>query len=224
MDVEGLGAETIELLFRDGLIRNYADLYILQKEDLLPLERMAEKSVDNLLQGVEDSKNKPFERVLFALGIRFVGQTVAKKLAMGFGSIDKLAKASEESLVEVDEIGERIAQSVVSFFADETNQNIVQRLKEYGLQMTMSADRLSSQSTSLKGMAFVVSGVFESFSREELKSKIEMNGGKVSSSISSKTSYVVAGKNMGPSKLQKAEKLEIPLLSEVDFIALLDSK
>lgn len=224
MDVEGLGAETIELLFRDGLIRNYADLYTLQKEDLLPLERMAEKSVDNLLKGVEESKKKPFERVLFALGIRFVGQTVAKKLAMSFGSIDKLAAASENSLVEVDEIGDRIAQSVVAFFQNETNQNTIKRLKEYGLQMSISEDRLSLQSSSLKGMAFVVSGVFESFSRDELKSKIEINGGKVSSSISSKTSYVVAGKNMGPSKLQKAEKLGIPLLSESEFVALLDSK
>jgi DNA ligase (NAD+) len=224
MDVDGLGAETIELLFRDGLIRNYADLYTLQKEDLLPLERMAEKSVDNLLLGVEASKKIPFERVLFGLGIRFVGQTVAKKLAASFGSIDRLANATKDELEEVDEIGERIAQSVVLFFSNPNNLQTIQRLKDYGLQMTISADRLAAQTSLLKGSTFVVSGVFESFSRDELKAAIEINGGKVSSSISSKTTYIVAGKNMGPSKFQKAEKLGIPLLSESDFRALIAVK
>ena len=224
MDIDGLGSETIELLFRDGLIQNYADLYTLRKEDLLPLERMAEKSADNLLLGVEASKKIPFERVLFGLGIRFVGQTVAKKLASSFGSIDRLANASENELIEVDEIGERIAQSVVLFFSNPNNLQTIQRLKDYGLQMTISADRLAAQTSLLKGSTFVVSGVFESFSRDELKAAIEINGGKVSSSISSKTSYIVAGKNMGPSKLQKAEKLGIPLLSEDDFRALISAR
>lgn len=221
MDIEGLGGETVALLVNADLITNYADLYNLRKEDILPLERMAEKSADNLINGIEKSKEIPFERVLFALGIRYVGETVAKKLAKEFKTIDALSNASEEELVNVDEIGERIAQSVVSFFAEEENKNIVHRLKEYGVQLEISAEKLANQTTKLTGNSFVISGVFEKVSRSELKKLIEDNGGKVSSSISSKTNYLVAGENMGPSKLVKAEKLGTKIISEADFLEMI---
>ena len=218
MDIEGLGGETVELLFKEGLISNYADLYTLTKEQLLPLERMAEKSAENLVSGVAASVNIPFERVLFALGIRYVGETVAKKLAKAYKNIDALMKASQEELTAVDEIGERIAESAVAFFKNEKNIEIVDRLKSYGLQFSLSEEELLSQTDMLKGKSFVVSGVFEKVSRTELKKLIEDNGGKVSSSISSKTSYVVAGENMGPSKKIKAEDLGVSIISENDFL------
>ncbi len=222
MDIEGLGGETVALLVNAGLIENYADLYTLKKEDILPLERMAEKSADNLIAGIEKSKEIPFERVLFALGIRYVGETVAKKLAKHFKNIDALASASEEELVNVDEIGERIAWSVVDFFKTESNREIVQRLKKYGVQLEISAEKLANQTELLNGNSFVISGVFEKVSRNELKKMIEDNGGKVSSSISSKTNYLVAGDNMGPSKLAKAEKLGTKIISEDDFLKMLN--
>ncbi|QYA27113.1 NAD-dependent DNA ligase LigA [Gramella sp. MT6] len=222
MDIEGLGGETVALLVNAGLIENYADLYTLKKEDVLPLERMAEKSADNLIAGIEKSKEIPFERVLFALGIRYVGETVAKKLAKHFKNIDALALASEEELVNVDEIGERIAWSVVDFFKTESNREIVQRLKEYGVQLEISAEKLANQTELLNGNSFVISGVFEKVSRNELKKMIEDNGGKVSSSISSKTNYLVAGDNMGPSKLAKAEKLGTKIINEDDFLKMLN--
>ena len=222
MDIEGLGGETVALLVNAGLIENYADLYTLKKEDILPLERMAEKSADNLINGIEKSREIPFERVLFALGIRYVGETVAKKLAKHFKNIDALAAASEEELVNVDEIGERIAWSVVDFFKAESNKEIVQRLKEYGVQLEISAEKLANQTDLLNGNSFVISGVFEKVSRNELKKMIEDNGGKVSSSISSKTKYLVAGANMGPSKLAKAEKLGTNIISEDDFLKMLN--
>ncbi len=222
MDIEGLGGETVTLLVKAGLIHNYADLYTLRKEDVLPLERMAEKSADNLIKGIEKSKEIPFERVLFALGIRYVGETVAKKLAKHFKSIDALANASEAELVNVDEIGERIAWSVADFFNTEANIEIVQRLKEYGVQLEISAEKLANQTDMLKGNSFVISGVFEKISRNDLKKMIEDNGGKVSSSISSKTTYLVAGANMGPSKLAKAEKLGTNIISEDDFLKMLE--
>ena len=222
MDIEGMGSETVELLFKEGLIENYADLYTLTKEQVMPLERMAEKSAENLVQGVEKSKMEiPFERVLFALGIRFVGETVAKKLAKAYKSIDALMAASAEELVAVDEIGERIAQSVVEFFQNEKNQDIITRLKEYGLQFELSADKLLNQTELFKGKTFVVSGVFSKVSRNELKKMIEDNGGKVGSSVSSKTTYLVAGDNMGPSKRTKAEANKVPIISEDDFLAML---
>jgi DNA ligase (NAD+) len=221
MDIEGLGSETVELLFKAGLIANYADLYTLKKEDVLPLERMAEKSADNLIQGIAASVNIPFERVLFALGIRYVGETVAKKLARTYKNMNALMEATEEELTGVDEIGERIAQSVVGFFGNETNREIVNRLQSYGLQMSLSEEQLSSQSDTLQGQRFVVSGVFEKVSRTELKKLIEDNGGKVVSSISSKTDFVVAGANMGPSKKTKAEGLGVPIISEDDFLGML---
>ncbi len=218
MDIEGLGGETVALLVNAGLIHNYADLYDLTKAQVLPLERMAEKSADNLIAGIEASKQIPFERVLFALGIRFVGETVAKTLAKHYKSIDALSFASVLDLEQVNEIGIRIAESVVDFFSDLKNQQIINKLKSKGLQLEISADKLASQTDKLKGQTIVVSGVFHSVSRTELKKLIEDNGGKVSSSISSKTSYIVAGDNMGPSKKDKAEQLNIPLLSEDDFL------
>lgn len=221
MDIEGLGGETVALLVNEGLIGNYADLYELKKEQILPLERMAEKSAENLINGIENSKKIPFERVLFALGIRYVGETVAKKLAKQFKNIEALKKAKKEELENVDEIGERIAESVVEFFLDKENVDNVERLKGYGLQLEISAEKLANQTNKLEGLTFVVSGVFE-MSRNDLKKLIEDNGGKVSGSISSKTSYVVAGENMGPSKLAKAESLQIPIIDEKQFMKMLE--
>ncbi|MCR9262810.1 MAG: NAD-dependent DNA ligase LigA [Flavobacteriaceae bacterium] len=218
MDIEGMGSETVELLFKEGLIANYADLYTLTKEQVVPLERMAEKSAENLVNGVAASKSIPFERVLFALGIRYVGETVAKKLAKAYKNIDALMVATQEELIAVDEIGERIAESVINFFAEPTNVTLVERLKSYGLQFSLSEEQLENQTDKLKGQTFVVSGVFESISRNDLKKLIEDNGGKVASSISSKTSFVVAGDNMGPSKKTKAESLGVPIISEQEFM------
>lgn len=218
MDIEGLGGETVALLVKEGLIVNYADLYELTKEQVLPLERMAEKSADNLLHGIARSKEVPFERVLFALGIRYVGETVAKKLARHFKSISAISEASEEDLENIDEIGERIAQSVTSFFALEENRVLVQRLKSYGVQLEIAAEEFAHQTDKLQGKIFVISGVFNKVSRDELKKIIEDNGGKVSGSISSKTTFLVAGENMGPSKLAKAEQLGTKILSEDEFL------
>ncbi|NDI99749.1 NAD-dependent DNA ligase LigA [Flavobacterium sp. LaA7.5] len=218
MDIEGLGGETVALLYNSGLIENYADLYELKKEQVIPLERMADKSAENLINGIEKSKEIPFERVLYALGIRYVGETVAKKLAKHYKSIDNLANASLMDLILVDEIGERIAQSVVDFFYNEKNRLLIERLKGYGIQLEMQESENTSVSDKLAGNTFVVSGVFEKFSRDELKKAIEDNGGKVGSSISSKTNYVIAGDNMGPAKLEKAQKLGVAIISEDDFI------
>jgi len=220
MDIEGLGGETVELLFKEGLINDYADLYDLTKERILPLERMAEKSAENLVKGVTESVSIPFERVLFALGIRFVGETVAKKLAKAYKNIDALAAASQEELVLVDEIGGRIAQSVVYFFANEKNRNAIDRLKEKGVQFSLSTEKLENQTDILKGKTLVVSGVFETVDRDELKKLIEDNGGKVGSSISSKTTYLVAGDKMGPSKRTKAENLGVPIITEQEFLGM----
>lgn len=217
MDIEGLGGETVALLYNAGLVSNYADLYELKKEQIIPLERMAEKSAENLVKGVEDSKNVPFERVLYALGIRYVGETVAKKLAKHYKNIDAIANASLLDLILVDEIGEKIAQSVVLFFENKENRLTIERLKNYGVQLEINASNDTTVSDKLKGKTFVVSGVFEIYSRDELKKAIEDNGGKVGSSISSKTDYVIAGDNMGPSKLEKANQLNIPIITEVDF-------
>lgn len=222
MDIEGLGGETVALLFNNDLVQSYADLYELSVDQVIPLERMAQKSAENLVNGIEKSKEIPFERVLFALGIRYVGETVAKKLAKHYQNIDNLAKASLMDLILVDEIGERIAQSVVEFFENAENQLLIQRLKEYGVQMEIKTIHNPNATTVLEGKTFVVSGVFEKFSRDELKKAIEDNGGKVGSSISAKTDYVVAGDNMGPAKLEKATKLNVAIISEDDFIEMLD--
>jgi len=220
MDIEGLGGETVALLVRENLIEDYADLYTLSKEDILPLERMAEKSAENLIKGVEASKEIPFERVLYGLGIRFVGETVAKKLVKAFKSIDVLAFASLENLVAVDEIGERIAQSVVDFFNDDANKFRIDRLRSYGLNLEISEEELEGQSSKLIDLTLVISGVFQKVSRKELQDLIEKHGGKNTSSISKKTDYLIAGENMGPSKRTKAENLGVKIITEEEFLTM----
>lgn len=221
MDIEGLGGETVALLFNSGLVRNYADLYDLTVEQVMPLERMAQKSAENLINGIEASKKVPFDRVLFALGIRYVGETVAKKLAKHYKNIDALAAATYEELCQVDEIGDKIALSVISFFSNEENAQLIERLKDYGVQMELAASTHTTASDKLAGKTLVVSGVFTKFSRDGIKQAIEDHGGKVGSSISAKTDYVVAGENMGPAKLEKATKLGVQIISEDDFIAMI---
>jgi DNA ligase (NAD+) len=222
LNIDGLGEETVDLLYENNLVKNVGDLYHLTFDQLLKLDRMAEKSANNLLQGLENSKNIPFERVLFGLGIRFVGETVAKKLAKHFGSIDAIIKASYEELIEVDEIGEKIAYSVIEYFSDLESVKLIDDLKKVGLQFQTT----KSQSIEgvLTGKTVVVSGVFSSFSRDEMKELIEQNGGKSGSSISSKTDFLVAGENMGPSKLKKAVDLGVKILSEDEFVKLLNNK
>ena len=221
MDIEGLGGETVALLFNNGLVKDYSDLYELTVNQVIPLERMAQKSAENLVNGIAKSKEVSFERVLFALGIRYVGETVAKKLAKHYKTIDALRQASLMDLILVDEIGERIAQSVIEFFENENNTIIIERLKSFGVQFEIVEVHNPNATDKLVGKTFVVSGVFEQFSRDDLKKAIEDNGGKVGSSISAKTDYVVAGDNMGPAKLEKANQLKIPIISENDFIAML---
>ncbi|MCW3070431.1 MAG: ligase LigA [Bacteroidetes bacterium] len=222
MNIDSLGGETIAQLFDAGLIRNIADLYELKKEDLLKLDRMAEKSANNLLAGIEASKQIPFERVLFAIGIRHIGETTAKKLAHSFKSIDVLMQASVETLLEVGDIGERIANTIVEFFANHEHAAIINRLRQHGLQFELSEEQMSNASDKLKDKTFVVSGVFSKFSRDEIKKMIEQNGGKNVGSISGKTSYVLAGENMGPEKLKKAEKLGVPIITEDEFIKMVE--
>ncbi|HRP60726.1 MAG TPA: helix-hairpin-helix domain-containing protein, partial [Vicingus sp.] len=217
MNIDGLGEETIEQLYNAGLVKNIVDLYHLTKEQLLPLERMAEKSVNNLLKGLEDSKKVPFERVLFAIGIRYVGETVAKKLARHFKNIDAIIQASFEELIAADEIGDKIAESILQFFSVQENKQMIMELKNLGLQFSLSEQQLENTSDKLAGLTFVVSGVFSLFSRDELKNLIEQNGGKVSGSISKKTNYIVAGENMGPSKLEKATELGVAIIDEQQF-------
>jgi DNA ligase (NAD+) len=219
MNIDGLGSETVDQLYSNGLLKNVADLYELHFDQLMRLDRMAEKSANNLLLGISASKNIPFERVLFALGIRFVGETVAKKLATQFKNIDVISSSTVEDLMEAEEVGEKIALSVNAFFRDERNISLIKRLRDHGLHLELLLkERVSER---FEGKSFVVSGVFQSFSRDEIKEVIESNGGKNVSSISSKTDYIVAGENMGPSKLKKATDLGILILSEDDFIKLL---
>lgn len=217
-----IGPETIEDLYEAGLVKDSADLYTLQVSDLLRLERWAEKSAQNLLESLAASKQVPFERVLYALGIRYVGETVAKRLALSFHSIEALEQASFESLVAVDEIGERIAQSVRAYFADARNQAIVKRLTEQGLQMSLSEERLANRSDRLKGLTIVISGTFSKHSRDEYKEMIEQHGGKNSGSVSGKTNYILAGENMGPAKLEKAAKLGVKIIHEEEFLSMLN--
>jgi len=216
MDIDGLGNETVTLLYENHLISNIADLYHLNRNELLPLERMADKSVDNLLQGIEASKNKPFAKVLFGLGIRYVGETVAKKLVKAFSSIDLIRKASREELIEVDEIGDRIADSLLDFFKDERNILLIERLRQQGVAFE-SDEQQGTVNNVLEDQKFVISGVFQTISRENLKEIIESMGGTVVGSISAKTNYLVAGEGMGPSKKNKAEKLGIPIIDESTF-------
>jgi DNA ligase (NAD+) len=222
MDIDGLGGETVALLYNAGLVKNYADLYDLKKEQIVVLERMADKSADNLISGIENSKAITFDRVLYALGIRYVGETVAKKLAKHYKNIEALAEANLLDLVTVDEIGERIAQSVMDFFQNSDNIAIINKLKAVGIQFELN-DISTAVSNILEGKIFVVSGVFEVFSRDDLKKAIEDYGGKVGSSISAKTNYVIAGANMGPAKLEKANQLKIEIIDEYQFQKMINS-
>ena len=221
MNVYGLGNETIELLYHQGLLKSYADLYTLTYDQLIPLDRMADKSVQNILYAIDQSKTVPFERVLFGLGIRYVGQAVAKKLALSFGSIDGIAKANIDTLTQVDEIGTSIAESVVEFFVSSSNIQIIDRLKMYGLQLESQLKNIEPISNKLYGQSFVISGVFSLHSRDEIKTLVESHGGKVSSSLSSKTSFLLAGENMGPKKRIKANDLGITIVDEATFLSMI---
>lgn len=222
MDIDGIGQETVELLYNENLAKNISDLYLLRKEDLQNLERMAEKSAQRILDGLSSSKNVPFERVLFALGIRYVGETVAKTLVKKLHTIEKIQSATLEELIDIDEIGSTIAESVIEWFAVENHLQLITRLKEFGIQFKISEDQLEGQTDKLAGLNIIISGTFEIHSRDELKKMIEQNGGKNVGSISKKTSYLLAGNNIGPSKLEKANKLKIPIISERDFLKMLD--
>jgi len=215
------GSETIEHFYKAGLIHNAAGLYRLKIYDIMHLERWGEKSARNLLESIQESKQVPFERVLFALGIRFVGETIAKKLAYAFGSIDKLERANLEELTAVDEIGERIAQSVLAFFANEKNRQLLEQLKDTGLKFEMDEKFQATQTTKLQGLTFVISGTFQHHSRDEYKTMIEANGGKNTGSVSAKTNYILAGENMGPAKLEKAQQLGVKIIDENDFLRMI---
>lgn len=222
MNIEGLGPETVDLFYQEGMIQNVADLYHLQATDICQLERMGEKSAENIIQGILRSKEVPFERVLFALGIRFVGETVAKKIAKAFRSIDALMSATLDDLIHVDEIGEKIAQSILLYFANEKNRALIERLREAGLKLEADETDYSGYTDKLQGKSIVISGVFAHHSRDEYKEMIEKHGGKNVGSISKKTSFVLAGENMGPSKLEKAQKLGITILNEDEFLAMIN--
>ncbi|VAW20566.1 DNA ligase (NAD(+)), partial [hydrothermal vent metagenome] len=217
MDIDGLGQETVDLLFKEGLIKDISGLYTLRKEQIARLERLGEKSANRILKSLEESKNAPFERVLFGLGIRFVGETVAKVLANKLMSIDRIKNASYEELLEINEIGEKIAESVVDYFSHEENIKLIEFLKGIGLKMEISKEKQENRSDKLKGLNIIISGTFKKFSREEIKNLIDRHGGKNVSSISKKTSYLLAGENIGPSKLEKARQLNIPIISEEEF-------
>ncbi|MEG2063681.1 MAG: NAD-dependent DNA ligase LigA [Alistipes sp.] len=220
MDIDGLGEETVELLFESNLLHTIADLYDLQKAQLSCLPRLGEKSAENIIRSICDSTKVPFQRVLFALGIRFVGETTAKYLANHFGTLDAVMHATREELIEAEEVGGKIADSILDYFADQENLQIIRRLQAAGLQTQTVAEEL--QSESLSGLSFVISGKFAEHSREELKSLIERHGGKNLTGVSATVDYIVAGENMGPAKLQKAEKLGVKIISEAEFIALID--
>lgn len=224
MNIEGLGPETVDLFYQEGLIHDIADLYTLQTADICRLERMGEKSAENIIQGIERSKEVPYERVLFALGIRFVGETVAKKVAKAFRSIEALASANLDDLIHVDEIGEKIAGSIIQYFANEKNRILVERLRQSGLKLEADEEDLSGYSDKLKGMSIVISGVFARHSRDEYKALIEKHGGKNVGSISKKTSFILAGNNIGPSKLEKAQQLNIPIKDENEFLAMIEEE
>lgn len=217
MDIDSMGEQTIKLLFQKGLLRDVGDLYALQYEDVLSLEGFKELSTENLLKGIAESKNAPFENVLFALGIRFVGKTVAEKLAEYFKSMDALSKATYDELIEVPEIGERIANSLIEYFSESCNLELIDRLKQAGLKFELEEKDNMSLGDNLNGFTFVVSGVFKNYSRDELKNTIKAHGGKMLSAISGNLDYLVAGDKMGPAKLQKAEKLGIKIISEEEF-------
>ena len=221
MNIDGLGPETVDTFYRLGLIKDTADLYQLTAEDIKNLDRMGEKSAENIIKGIKASKEVPFERVLFALGIRFVGETVAKKIAKSFNSIEELENADLEKLTSIDEIGEKIAQSILIYFSSPLNVSLIERLKSAGLQLYRKEEDLNEYTDKLAGQSIVISGVFTHHSRDEYKDLIEKNGGKNVGSISTKTSFILAGENMGPSKLEKAHKLGIKIISEDEFLALI---
>lgn len=221
MNIEGLGPETVDQFYQKGMIRNIADLYQLKVSDICCLERMGEKSAENIIQGITRSKEVPFERVLFALGIRFVGETVAKKIAKAFRSIDLLKSATFDDLIHIDEIGEKIAKSILVYFSNEENQAVIERLRKAGLQFETDKTNYADYTDKLKGKSIVISGVFTQHSRDEYKELIEKHGGKNVGSISKKTSFILAGENMGPSKLEKAQTLGIPILNEKEFLTLI---
>lgn len=221
MNIDGLGPETVDMFYRLGLINDTADLYQLKTDDIKNLERMGEKSAENIVNGIAASKEVPFERVLFALGIRFVGETVAKKIAKSFTDIEELENADIEKLKNIDEIGEKIAQSIITYFSNPANRELVERLKANGLQLHQTEEDLSGYTDKLAGQSIVISGVFTHHSRDEYKEMIEKNGGKNVGSISSKTSFILAGENMGPAKLEKAQKLEVKIMSEDEFLTLI---
>lgn len=221
MNIDGLGPETVDMFYRLGLIQNTADLYKLTTKDIKGLDRMGEKSAENIINGIAQSKEIPFERVIFALGIRFVGETVAKKIAKAFKNIEELEDADLETLVSIDEIGEKIAQSILNYFANESNRELVNRLKEAGLQLYRTEEALSGHTDKLAGQSIVISGVFTHYSRDEYKDLIEKHGGKNVGSISAKTSFILAGENMGPAKLEKASKLGIRIMNEEEFLELI---
>ena len=221
MNIDGLGPETVDMFYRLGLIKDTADLYKLIVDDIRNLDRMGDKSAENIVKGIAQSKEVPFERALFALGIRFVGETVAKKIAKSFTDIEELENADLERLINIDEIGEKIAQSIISYFANPLNRELIERLKVAGLQFNRKEEDLSGYTNKLAGQSIVISGVFTHHSRDEYKDLIEKNGGKNVGSISAKTSFILAGENMGPAKLEKAQKLGVQIMSEDEFLALI---
>jgi DNA ligase (NAD+) len=221
MNIDGIGAETVDLLFQNRLVQSIADLYLLKVSQLAGLERLGQKSAQNIVDGIAASKQVPFERVLFALGIRFVGEKVAKTLAMAFGSIDALKEAKEDELASIKDVGVKIAQSVVAYFADDRNVKLIDRLKDYGVQMVVNESETGTRGSVLDGKVIVISGVFVHHSRDEYKALIEQNGGKETGSVSAKTSFILAGENAGPSKLEKARSLGIPLVKEEEFLTLI---
>lgn len=220
MNIDSLGEETVELIYNNGLISDIADLYTLTEEQLIPLDRMGKKSAENIIKSIQNSRNVPLSRLLYAIGIRYVGQTTAKKIAAHFKSIDSISNATFEELLEVEEVGERIAQSIIDFFSNDENRDIIERLRSHSLQFY--AEATEELSSILSGMSIVISGTFTSFSRDQLKEMIEKHGGKNSSSISAKTSFVVAGDKMGPSKLQKAEKLGVKIIDEIQLLEMIN--
>jgi DNA ligase (NAD+) len=222
MNIEGLGSETIDLLYSQGLLHNIADIYTLTQEDIARQERLGEKSAQNMLAGIEQSKQVPWARVLFALGIRMVGETTAKKIARRFPSIDQLQWATVEQLTAIDDVGEQIAKNVTAYFNELSNLEIINRLRQAGVQMESHEEEQAPQSDILQGKSIVVSGVFAHHSRDEYKTMIEAHGGKNVGSVSKKTSFILAGDNMGPEKRKKAETLGVEILTEEQFLALLD--
>lgn len=222
MNIDGLGPETVDLFYQQGLIRDVSGLFSLRVDDIQGLERMGRKTAENIVNGIAASRAVPFERVLFALGIRFVGETVAKKLARAFGNIDALRRADMQALTAIDDVGERIAQSIIAYFANPQNRALVERLEAAGLQFSRTDEELAGQTDRLAGQAIVISGVFARHSRDEYKALIEKHGGKNTGSISAKTSFILAGDNMGPAKLEKARKLGVRIVDEDEFLRMID--